>query len=44
MMAQFFVVVFNSEICVKYVSKITSNTLQNLYVFSSKHANSPYQV
>ena len=44
MMAQFFVVVFNSEICVKYVSKITSNTLQNLCVFSSKHANSPYQV
>lgn len=43
MMAQFFVVVFNSEICVKYVSKITSNILQNLCVFSSKHTNSPYQ-
>ena len=42
--AQFFVVVFDSEICVKYVSKIKSNILQNLcFFFSSKHANSPYR-
>ena len=32
-MAQFCVVVFNSEICVKYVCKIKSNILQNLCFF-----------
>ena len=43
-MAQFCVVVFNSEICVKYVCKIKSNILQNLcFFFFSKHTNSPYR-
>ena len=40
----FLLLFFNCEICVKYVSKIKSNILQNLCVFPSKHANSPYQV
>lgn len=46
-MVQFCVVVFNSEICVKYryVSKIklVKYLAKPLFFFSSKHTNSPYR-